>query len=237
MERLRIMILIGAFCALGCQRDMSGGKSSITIRVPEAHNKLSKTGGVGAMAAMPSNRKACYGINVTGPGIPINSASCGPQSGILAGFVEPGATVEVSVPKGEGRTIELYAYLQNVGDNLPCPALGASLPAAHLLNTYSVGTATNVAMTAESTVVYIDASFPGVTNHLASTLSLPSTCTAGASPTGPNKAGFQVAASAGMSWTQGQTPATAPVRLLARVGSNIPKVQLQSGSGVKLKVK
>ncbi len=139
---------------------------------------------------MPADRKACYGVNITGPGINANSNSCGPTSGILAGFVEPGANIEVSLPRGTDRKIELYAFLQQVGQNNPCPGLGGNLPASQLINTYLIGSANNVDAVGDVTVVEITATLPGTTHHLAQDLSLPVTCTAGAQQN--NLPGFHV---------------------------------------------
>src|SRR5690606_27352661 len=126
MGRWRISLFIAAsIFSLGCQRQASQ-TSTITIRVPKAANMSRKSGGVGSMAALPSDRKSCYAVSVTGPGITMSpSHICAPPTGLRAGFVEPGAMIEMQVPKGKDRKIELFAFLQSPGQDLPCPVFAA----------------------------------------------------------------------------------------------------------------
>ena len=197
MERLLVLILISSFVTLGCQRDKAGGSSTITIQVPRALNTDNKTGGVGAMGALPSDRKVCYGVNVSGPGITVQPANaCSPPPSIRAGFVEPGTEVSVSVPKGSGRVVELFAFLGEPGQTAPCPAFSPSLSPTQILRTYKIGTASNIDISAEVTVVEITADFPGLSNNIAQQLSLPASCTAGG---GQNNApGFNTSSGRGI---------------------------------------
>ncbi len=194
------------------------------------------------MAAMPANQKACYGVVVTGAGIPQPPANaCLPPLGLHAGFAEPGGTLELEVPRGSNRKIELYAYIQNVGQNIPCPAFLIGLAPAEITKTYLVGTANNIDMSAETTVVDIAASFPGVANHIASQLAMPAACTGGGGGGGGGVAGgsppgFHVSSGSGMTIEQGQTAVTGH-KLIGRVGKAVPEQVLTSGDGHKLIVK
>lgn len=151
------------------------------------------------MAAMPSNRKACYGVVISGGGLDDHSATCGPKGSLFLGFVEPGQVITADLEKGKGRTIELFAFLESVGQNDPCPQFGPNLSSQQAINTFKVGKADFVDMTADTTEVTITASFPGTNNHIAQELSLPASCVG--SVTGENPPGFSI--SSGRSFATG----------------------------------
>jgi hypothetical protein len=187
---------------------------------------------VGALATLPANRKACYAVNISATDIVGTPAStCSPKTGIVKGFVEAGQTIDVLVPKGAGRKIELYLFLGEEGASAPCPVMNPVLTPAQLLNTYLVGTASDIAVQGETQTVEITASFPGVTNYLAQTLSMPATCTAGSviAP-GANPKGLYL--TSGMTTAAGTT-----MKLKARIGSISGSGQVLTGSGHKLIVK
>lgn len=175
----RLTIGLSALAALACTRE-SGESSRFAIRAPE---HLSAKG-QGAFAAMPSDRAACYGINIKGVGTPVVGNQCSPPTGILLGFVGPGKEVEASVPRGSTITVELYLYLQPPGQNLPCPTFVPALAADQLSNMYLVGSSQATQVNDETAIIEIEAVFPGVGQTLAHQLSMPSVCRA---PSGPSQ--------------------------------------------------
>lgn len=203
VERKLILLILSTLFALGCQRQISGTRSSISIQVPKSANMNSKTGGVGAMAAMPSDRKACYGVVISGGGLDDRSATCGPKGSLFLGFVEPGQVITADVEKGKNRTVELFAFLEGVGQNDPCPQFAPSLSAQQAINTFKVGKADFVDMTADTTEVTITASFPGVANHVAQELSLPASCAG--STASSNPPGFSVSSGRSIATGTGYT--------------------------------
>lgn len=219
MVRLLMMTSLSIF-ALGCTRPMSESSfSTVSIQMPKGLNKL------GALAAMPGDRKACYGVNVTGPNIPTKKGnSCSPVTGVIVGFAEPGAVMEAQVPKGRDRKIELLAYLQDVGQNIPCPLFGAAMTVKQVTNTYAVGTVYNVDMSGDITVVEITADFPGTANHIAQQQSLPLTC--GSLADGQNRPGFHI--SGGM-----ETASGGGFRMISRTGRPAGR-QTASGGGFRI---
>jgi|FLYM01.1.fsa_nt_gi hypothetical protein len=221
MGRLRITYFILSVFLLGCDRPINEGHSKITISAPE---KLASQ----SLSSLPANRKACFGVNVTGPGItPQPGNSCSPTSGVLAGFVELGKVIEASVPKGINRKIELFVFLQAENQNLPCPKLLSSLSATQLLNTYLVAKVENLEINAPTVSVDMTMQFPGEAQHLAAQLSLPATCTALAGSNNPP--GFGV--------TSARASASAAgINLHGRVGT-VRDNQVLTGSGVKLYVR
>lgn len=219
---LKLIFTCGLLFALGCDRP-TGKSTKITIQAPAAHGK------VGALAALPANRKACYGVNLIEPEVTGTPATqCNPRMGIVAGFKESGEQISVSVNKGSGRTLELYLFLEDTGANDPCPPMGQVLTPAQLLNTYLIGTVSNLTIEGTEQIVEITAVFPGVANYLAQTMAMPATCTVAANPIGPNP---KFSVSSGMQMAVGTG-----VKLKARLGAAAP-AQTLTGSGHKLIIK
>ena len=215
MVRRLWLLISGSMILLGCQRQVEKTSSTITIQIPE---KMS------AMAAMPANRKACYGVNVTALDLPTSPANaCAPPTSLRGGFVAAGSSIEMAVPKGLNRKVELFAYLQGIGQNLPCPLFGATLSATHLLNTYVVASATGVDMMNDVTVVELTADYPGDSNHIAQQFSLPASCTASVGGSGSPR--FYVSVDQRVATGGG-------IKLLGGVGR--PARGVASGGGIKL---
>lgn len=227
----KITILCVAFFGVGlftaCNRPLSNEFSTLTIKAPQA-NALGK---VGALAALPANRKACYGVNVTGPGILMNRGNaCSPETGVIAGFIESGQIIQASVPQGVDRKIELLVYLQAVGENLPCDQLGPAFTAGQILNTYIVGKATGVNMGQPVVEVEITLNFPGLANHIKQQLSLSDSCFVATNPSVGNS-GFQISTGQGYS----SSAAGAGIHLKARVG-RVGESKVLTGTGYELHV-
>ncbi len=224
MERYRILLLSTlATFALGCQRTPDNESARIIIQVPEALNKTENTGAPNT--TMPTDRKICYGVNVTGPGIALQTPNtCSLASGLLAGFVEPGKTVEITVPRGENRSIELYAFLQSPGQNAPCPQFAPSLSSNMVSRIYRVGSTSGVNLLKDTETVDITASFPGLANHIGQELGMPATCIATINP--PQPTGFQVSSGAGIATGGGK-------KLFGRIGTPAA-ANVATGGGKKL---
>jgi len=154
---------------LGKSADSSGStESTISIVTPAS---------MGKMGSLPSDRKVCYGANIKGPGIDSSADnSCAIPAGVLSKFVEPGATLEVSVPKGSDREVELFAYLQPAGQNTACDSLTVDLgTASKLQGMYKVGSADNVDASSNKNIS-IDVEFPGLNTNVADQYALPDNC-------------------------------------------------------------
>ncbi len=219
MRRSRILVLISlSVIFFGCQRE-APVKSTIVIQAPKSQ-KVS-----GQSTPWPSDRKACFGVNVTATDIPLNYPSCSPTTGIVAGYVEPDQTIEVDVPMGKSRKIDLYLYLQPAGQNNPCPKIGPSFSGTYLSETYLIGSAT-ADLASQTETVTITASFPGLSNNIATQNSMPTTCTATTPPpSGPP--GFNVGTAAGVAAGTGY-------KMLGRIGGN---GTVMTGTGYNLKIK
>lgn len=163
---------------MSCQRDVSQVQNGFRIPTPtvdelrKANSELfySATGD----SSWPLDRKICFGVSIDAADIPSNSAECSPQTGIVAGFVEAGGTLEVEVPRGSARRIDLYAYLQDLAS--PCPKMPSKLDGEMSLQTYRVAVIERIDLLDTEQVVNMKAVFPGRSQHLAQQLNYPASC-------------------------------------------------------------
>lgn len=204
--------LVGIAILFGCSRGIQRNSStSIVLQVPGASQNGSS---VGALASLPANRKACFGLNITASDIGSQPQTCGPNTGIVAGFVEPGGTIEVSVPKGSNRKFDLYLFLEAEGENVPCPSMATAWGGGvAIASTYLVGSIEGVELDDDVETLNIDATFPGTSTNLAQQLNLPSSCLPPPVPipTVPPSSRFGVVIANGMATGGG-------MKLIGRVG-------------------
>jgi hypothetical protein len=207
--RLLTLGLILGFIGSACTRaGQSGSDSTLIIQTP-TRDQLSKSG-VQAFAALPTDRRLCYGVSISGPGITgFAGSQCSPSTGTVSGFVEAGQPLEIFVTRGENRTIELYMYAMPVGSTTACPSLGANMQGEGLKSTYLVGTKTGVSLLNDVETVELTLSFPGLNTSVASQLNVPASCTPGATPAASS--GFHISAGAGPA-------AGGSYQLLGRIG-------------------
>jgi hypothetical protein len=198
-----------AFVASACTRaGQDGASSTLRIQTP-TRDQLSKSG-VNSFAALPTDRRLCYGVSIRGPGITgFPGNTCAPETGVVSGFVEAGQPLEVFVARGENRTIELYMYTMPVGDLDPCPVMGGRMEGTPLKSTYLVGSKSGVALLNDVETVEITLAFPGLSTSVATQLNVPATCTPGAAPA--VYSGYQVSSGVGTANGTG-------IKLLGRIG-------------------
>lgn len=155
-----IALLVGAVLMVSCQR-VTGGRSKISIPISDSLSAQT----------IPVGKKACYGVNVEGPGIALGSAAtCGKAVGLTAGFVPEGGVLQLDIPKGSSRKFEVFMFL--VDATADCPAFGEGFFATtgNTASTYLAGTTEGVSLVNDVETVTVSVSFPGVANTLASSL-------------------------------------------------------------------
>lgn len=213
------LVLLFCLVLCACTRPNSQGNSKLVIVAPEAFGK------VGALATLPTNRKACFGVNVTADDISGAAPStCSPATGVVAGFKTSEEKIEASVKKGTSRKIDLYMYLQKEGVNQPCPSMGSRFASSMLSDLFLVASKSGVDFVNEVTEVEMTISFAGVANSLAS--SYPASCMAGNS-----SSSYPIRIASDVNKVTG-----AGLMLRARVGAE-PGGVVISGGGLKLHVK
>lgn len=235
---------------LGCSRKPGAGVTTVSIMAPVAlapealtpaaltqKDKLKKTkqnqkqDQLTSLAVLPTDRKLCYGVSISGPGIDKTAASqCSPELSATAGFVEAGGLIEVVIPKGEGRRIELFLFAQKVGENNPCPQMGSVLPPTRLKQVYLLGKVEGLSLLKDIEEVEIPITFSGIEQNIAQTLALPPICLANQDPAvNENHKRFGI-------YTSSQKSSGAGYKLYGVVGKPTD-TKVLSGGGLKLIVK
>ncbi len=229
MNSYRVLILAALLLVTAsCSREAKNSESSTLIFSIPKGDVNSKVGALGA--ALPANRKACYGVNITANDLPAVNSACSPMTGIVGGFIEEGGKLELNVPSGKARKIDLYIFLQPEGANSPCPGMSANLGGINAANTFFSGSTTkDLVSKFESVDIALD--FPGEANNFVQQLGLPSTCIASSTPPVPNAVddfGFKNNLGSGTAIGGG-------LRMKASVGFG-PNAITATGGGYKLKV-
>lgn len=160
------LIAFGGLALLlaACTRPQNELSSQVTFRAPSA-KALSQNS---AMAALPVGKKACYGVNVTGPGIASTfSGDCGVNLGIPGGFVAEGQSMVVYVPKGESRTFSVMMALVDANESCPTLDSGFLSSPTNIHKSYFAGSTSGVNLVNDEETVSIAVSFPGETQTIA----------------------------------------------------------------------
>lgn len=116
--------------------------------------------------SFPSGMQVCYGISIVAADLPESKNACSGTMGLFGGFVAAGGELSLMVPRGEGRTINLYAFLTEPAAS--CPAWNSAFHenGTNYLKTYRVGSAAGVSTQSDVTV-QITANFNGLQSSVA----------------------------------------------------------------------
>lgn len=170
-----LTLLLGSVLSQSCQRPSTSanGNSVVDFQVPrltsEKLNAMGVTDGL-----LPTGKKACFGIDVKGPGIPAAApSSCSSQLGIYSGFVEEGGLLSVVVPMGEARVFRLLMLLVDTG--MSCPALSAAYlsSGSPFSSIYNAGQTNPIAVNLPSMNVTINFSYTSATSSIATLEGIP----------------------------------------------------------------
>jgi len=220
-------IVVCGLCLANCSRPV-GEKSYLKIETPDAETLRSHKIGA-SNTSLPASRKVCYAVNITASDIPPKSAPCTPALGVFAGFIQEGGTIELEVPRGSGRQIDLYMYLLPQNNNGPCPQSTNSFAGLDLASLFLVGTQQNLDLSQDTQTVTIDVQFPGLTQHIGQQMNLPSSCVAQERTI--NKVGFSI--NTGSGFATHSVNGNPVIQLKARIG--LPYAgQMATGPNIKL---
>ena len=119
--RFSLLTMLAAFLSFGCASPKSGGPV-LTIQFPtSASTNSANKSDVSTLSFDWAN--VCYIVNVTGPGIAESrSNACEIPTGIFKGSVAPGGTMELEVPRGANRRLEVFIY-RRLASGDACPTL------------------------------------------------------------------------------------------------------------------
>lgn len=224
MNYVRILAAVLSIFAFGaCTRAGNSNQSTLKFQTPSRSKEKITT-----LAALPDGQKICYGVNVTGPGITNTASSaCSLETGLTAGFVAEGDFIEIVVPQGEKRKIELYLFSLKEA-TATCPSIDDPISTEQLSQIYLVGTVESVDLFKMTETIEIPVVFPGLSQSLAQTLTLPTSCFPTASPT-QSTSKFQIT-------TASQSSSAGGIRLIGEAGRATTSGELV-GSGLKLIIK
>jgi len=114
---------------------------------------------VGIADALVPTDFNCFGLNVTGAGIPTDptiaacSAPDSPAAGIISGLTPlTGGVVDVTVPIGTGRTIQLFVLQSRIGCPADAATIGRMLSGLDLGVPYEVARKINVDVAGDMTI-------------------------------------------------------------------------------------
>jgi hypothetical protein len=165
-----------------CSRATSDESTIVNFKTPTmAALKLSTAQSISKQRitkaeALPTDRKICFAINVTGPGIETQPVKCLGSVGQVAGFTGENSELSLVLPRGNDRNFELLIFLADPDKS--CPTLTTDIINSSFLNrTFISGSAKNISLTKDSETVNILLNFPGLQNSMAKDASI-GTCLA-----------------------------------------------------------
>lgn len=133
----------------GCTREMDKKASKVTLRLPSAQGKT-----IGAQSIDMTT--TCFAVNIYGEGINTSPNSCGITVGVYSGMTKGNGNIELDVPKGSNRTIELIRYdLANASDACPTSFDPSNCSDISMCAMYRSGEALNVDTTDDEVLVTI----------------------------------------------------------------------------------
>ncbi len=168
---LRLLILLSTVLFLVSCQKKNEGSGVVSLTFPAANRSSSK---VGALAV--DFAKVCYLANVTG-GIVAGTkkSECDIPFGIHTAFQAPESAATLTIPRGTGYSLEIFAYSRTSASEA-CPTLtGDSLTGINLFKLSLVGK-TNFNVDAAEVSVTVNVTDPGAT--VASQFTMPAVCTA-----------------------------------------------------------
>jgi hypothetical protein len=177
--RFSSVFVVSALVALsGCSLKR-GGSSSVTLKFPSAEQLKSKTSSAQKISASNLDwSKACFMVNVTGPGLDsAPKTKCDVPVGVFGGSVETSGTIELKVDKGSQRKVEVFAYFRS--------STSETCLKKDSLNQFDPGSVASVGSTVvdfndDTEIVDVEIGLPNVNDNLVSEFSLPGFCASGA---------------------------------------------------------
>lgn len=186
---LRLPVWWGAFVLAlmtsGCGRP-GGGGSRVLVQVPTAEQMAS--GGASRQAIADFNR-LCFYINAVADDMELRKDRCDTDKGIVTAGVGPGGLLEVEVPFGNHRKIQILGY-ERLLSTEACPSLVETLPKAHRRRYHRLGESDLFNVTAAEMSVKVNIQVPDRGSNLVTQLGLPADCLPATAPS--NFGGFRV---------------------------------------------
>lgn len=149
------------------------GPSRLTIQVPSV-SALNSSQKISSLSYAWAN--ACFMVSVKGEGIETTTPNaCSIETGRFSGSVAPGGVLSIEVPKGAGRSLDLFVFFKS--GTGACPT-ATSLAAFNASSTVRVAQVASFDTFASETNLNVTVSLPNSSENLITQYSLPSTCKA-----------------------------------------------------------
>ena len=159
----------------GCASQKAGGPV-LTLRFPTATTLRSAAHSKSDVSTLSFDwASVCYIVNVTGPGVSESKANaCEIPTGVFKGSVPPGGSVELVVPRGANRRLEVFIYRRlATGDT--CPALQNGFGSTDRSRISRVAVVENILIDGDRQVD-VDVKVPTPADSLISQYSLAANC-------------------------------------------------------------
>ena len=212
--------------ASSCGMTAASKDSKLSIQFPT----------VASLNAMPGSNKisaqgyawanACFIVSVTGPGISTHKSTCEVENGTFRGSIPPGGSVELDVPRGPARKLDLFAYFRASPTDL-CPT-ASRLAAFDVSKTVRIGQVAAFDLFTAAVTVNAKVTLPNSTDNLLTQYSLPKTCLTTAT-IGPGSSAIVAGRAV-------QTGAGGTIKVVSVVSDRYSE-KLLSGAGGSIKVK
>ena len=159
------VLLSLAFLISGCERAQLRERTKMGIRVPSAKEfEVLKAKNKIQLFSTVDPTLLCYYANVTGPDIPNTVTACLPDRGVFGGGVAVGEIIELEVPVGKDRIVQLFGFLRKAASDA-CPSFdNVPGPTSDLL--YDLGKSDPVNVAPPVTEVAVTMLLPPSTENL-----------------------------------------------------------------------
>lgn len=185
------LLLFITIVLIGCDRK-SEEISQVNIHVPQKGSLNTN---------WPPLNELCWGANITGEGINnFNPASCALDWGLVGGLVESGKAIELSVPRGPKRNIEVFVWKKTATETCKSYSL---LTAKNLVKVYKVGEVNNFDIVKSVETINVDVSFPSDNLSWLAKYNAEAACWAANDPTPDNESKKSLRVSYGIGSDEG----------------------------------
>lgn len=175
---IRTTIFAGAACLLlstaGCRPKTEEKKSSKLSFVFPSGQELNSSNKNTIASSGYDFSNGCYAVNITAADLPITTTGqCDLPIGVFQGFVPPGTSISVDVPRGKSRKLQILAY-QKVSVSDPCPTGRTNISDLALARLAQVGMVASFDAEAEEVTLHVKMTAP--TTTLAQQMAMPAAC-------------------------------------------------------------
>ena len=160
------------FVQFGCSKK-AADTSTVILQFTDNSSSSQKVGSLSV-----GLQDACFIANIKGEGIISSKAgSCDVEVGVFGGSVDKNGTLTLTVPRGNSRKLEIYAYFR-ASTAVPCPALDKGFGNLDRTLVAKVGENPSFNIDQPEVTVPVTVSAPAAGVNVGTQFSMPATCIA-----------------------------------------------------------